>query len=160
RAAIRHGHSREPAASRRARPSAVARRLARAAAARAVHDREHPRLDAPLVPRARRAQQEDGQSDRAARRAQRVASVPWVRDARRAPAPGGAHARGAADLGIAPSPAGPTAAQLLFFLFVLLFFRLFFFDGTLSPSARASDKPIAIACLRLVTFWPDRPLRN
>ena len=33
-----------------------------------------------------------------------------------------------------------------------------FFAGTLPPSLRASDKPIAIACLRLVTFLPERPL--
>lgn len=30
-----------------------------------------------------------------------------------------------------------------------------FLRGTLPPSLRASDKPIAIACLRLVTFFPD-----
>jgi hypothetical protein len=30
-----------------------------------------------------------------------------------------------------------------------------FFDGTLPPSRRASDRPIAIACFRLFTFWPD-----
>jgi hypothetical protein len=30
--------------------------------------------------------------------------------------------------------------------------------GTLPPSRRACDSPIAIACLRLVTFLPDRPL--
>jgi hypothetical protein len=30
--------------------------------------------------------------------------------------------------------------------------------GTLAPDFRASDSPIAIACLRLVTFFPDRPL--
>ena len=39
----------------------------------------------------------------------------------------------------------------------------FFFDedflrGTLPPAFRACDKPIAIACLRLFTFLPDRPL--
>jgi hypothetical protein len=34
----------------------------------------------------------------------------------------------------------------------------FFGGGTLPPSLRASDRPIAIACLRLVTFLPDRPL--
>src|SRR5262249_52288490 len=39
------------------------------------------------------------------------------------------------------------------------FFELFFF-GTLSPSLRASDRPIAIACFLLVTFLPDRPLFN
>jgi len=41
----------------------------------------------------------------------------------------------------------------------------FFFDedflrGTLAPSFRASDSPIAIACFLLVTFFPDRPLFN
>jgi len=30
--------------------------------------------------------------------------------------------------------------------------------GTLPPSLRASDKPIAMACLRLVTVLPDLPL--
>jgi len=30
--------------------------------------------------------------------------------------------------------------------------------GTLPPAFRASDKPIAMACLRLVTFLPLRPL--
>jgi hypothetical protein len=34
------------------------------------------------------------------------------------------------------------------------------FFGTFLPSALASDKPIAIACLRLVTFLPERPLRK
>ena len=33
-----------------------------------------------------------------------------------------------------------------------------FFLGTLAPARRASDKPIAIACFRLLTFFPDRPL--
>jgi hypothetical protein len=32
--------------------------------------------------------------------------------------------------------------------------------GTLPPARRASESPIAIACLRLVTFLPERPLRN
>ena len=44
-----------------------------------------------------------------------------------------------------------------------LLFRRFFFDaffGTFLPSARASERPIAIACLRLVTFRPERPLFN
>jgi hypothetical protein len=30
--------------------------------------------------------------------------------------------------------------------------------GTFAPFSRASDNPIAIACLRLVTFFPLRPL--
>jgi hypothetical protein len=33
-----------------------------------------------------------------------------------------------------------------------------FFDGTLPPSRRASDRPMAMACLRLVTFFPEPPL--
>jgi len=32
--------------------------------------------------------------------------------------------------------------------------------GTLPPARRASDSPIAMACLRLLTFLPDRPLRK
>jgi hypothetical protein len=39
---------------------------------------------------------------------------------------------------------------------LLLFFEAFF--GTLLPSALASERPIAIACLRLLTLRPDRPL--
>jgi hypothetical protein len=30
--------------------------------------------------------------------------------------------------------------------------------GTLPPARRASDRPIAIACFRLLTGFPDRPL--
>jgi len=30
--------------------------------------------------------------------------------------------------------------------------------GTFAPARRASDRPIAIACFRLVTFLPERPL--
>jgi hypothetical protein len=33
-----------------------------------------------------------------------------------------------------------------------------FLRGTLAPARRASERPIAIACLRLVTFLPERPL--
>ena len=29
--------------------------------------------------------------------------------------------------------------------------------GTLLPAPRASERPIAIACLRLFTLFPDRP---
>jgi hypothetical protein len=43
--------------------------------------------------------------------------------------------------------AGPAIAR---------FFAVFF--GTFCPAARASDSPIAIACLRLLTVLPDRPL--
>jgi hypothetical protein len=35
-----------------------------------------------------------------------------------------------------------------------------FFFGTFAPARRASDNPIATACLRLVTFFPELPLRN
>src|SRR5262249_40179472 len=38
--------------------------------------------------------------------------------------------------------------------------RAVFFFGTLAPSRRASDSPIAIACLRLFTLRPERPLRS
>ena len=43
--------------------------------------------------------------------------------------------------------------RYFFFLLVEDFLR-----GTLAPDRRASDNPIAIACLRLVTFLRDRPL--
>src|SRR5213078_1429298 len=32
--------------------------------------------------------------------------------------------------------------------------------GTFPPARRASERPIAIACLRLFTLRPERPLRN
>jgi hypothetical protein len=38
------------------------------------------------------------------------------------------------------------------------FFEAFF--GTFLPFALASDRPIAIACLRLLTLRPERPLFN
>jgi hypothetical protein len=44
----------------------------------------------------------------------------------------------------------------VFFFFAAFFFEAFF--GTFLPSARASDNPIAIACFRLVTLRPERPL--
>jgi hypothetical protein len=34
------------------------------------------------------------------------------------------------------------------------------FFGTLPPARRASDRPIATACLRLLTFLPELPLRS
>src|SRR5215207_11674924 len=45
-----------------------------------------------------------------------------------------------------------------FFFVALRFFDAFF--GTFLPFALASDRPIAIACLRLLTFLPERPLFN
>ena len=44
----------------------------------------------------------------------------------------------------------------VFFFVALRFFDVFF--GTFLPLALASDSPIAIACLRLLTFLPERPL--
>ena len=41
-----------------------------------------------------------------------------------------------------------------------LFFAALRFFGTFAPAARAWDRPIAIACLRLLTLRPDRPLFN
>jgi hypothetical protein len=40
------------------------------------------------------------------------------------------------------------------------FFLAFFLRGTFPPARRASDNPIAMACFRLVTFFPERPLRR
>jgi hypothetical protein len=42
------------------------------------------------------------------------------------------------------------------FLAVFRLFEVFF--GTFLPAALASERPIAIACLRLFTFRPERPL--
>lgn len=42
--------------------------------------------------------------------------------------------------------------------FVLVFFAADFFFGTFAPALRASERPMAMACLRLVTFFPLRPL--
>jgi hypothetical protein len=42
--------------------------------------------------------------------------------------------------------------------FELDFFDDDFFDGTLPPARRASESPMAMACLRLVTFLPELPL--
>jgi hypothetical protein len=52
----------------------------------------------------------------------------------------------------------PFFADVFFFV---AFFTLFLapaFFGTFFPSARASDNPIAIACLRLLTVFPEPPL--
>jgi hypothetical protein len=38
--------------------------------------------------------------------------------------------------------------------------RLALFFGTFAPAALASERPMAIACLRLLTFRPERPLFN
>jgi hypothetical protein len=48
------------------------------------------------------------------------------------------------------------ALRFFDFLAVFRFFEAFF--GTFAPAALASERPIAIACLRLFTLRPDRPL--
>src|SRR5262249_30662846 len=61
----------------------------------------------------------------------------------------------AGDLRRSPKPGrGSARAVWIAYRFALRFF------GTLLPARRASDRPIAIACLRLLTFLPLRPLRN
>jgi len=48
---------------------------------------------------------------------------------------------------------------LLFWeVFLVLFFA--FLAGTFLPALRASERPMAIACFRLLTFLPERPLFN
>jgi hypothetical protein len=42
--------------------------------------------------------------------------------------------------------------------FLGIFWGIFW--GTFLPARRASDRPIAMACFRDVTFFPDRPLRS
>src|SRR4051812_39481646 len=51
----------------------------------------------------------------------------------------------------------------VFDAFFAVFFadaRALFFGGTFLPSRRASDRPMAIACLRLLTLRPEPPLFN
>jgi hypothetical protein len=48
--------------------------------------------------------------------------------------------------------------DFLFEDFVGRFFDDDFRLGTLPPALRASDRPIAMACLRLFTVLPERPL--
>src|SRR6185436_7224358 len=50
------------------------------------------------------------------------------------------------------------AKLLAIYLLVLFFLPELFFFGTFAPALRASERPIAIACFRLVTFLPLRPL--
>lgn len=44
--------------------------------------------------------------------------------------------------------------------FLEVFFDPFLRGGTLPPSRRASDRPMAMACLRLLTFLRERPDRK
>ena len=56
----------------------------------------------------------------------------------------------------------PGADLLAPFFFETLFLAIFFFRGagTLAPFSLASDNPMAMACLRLITFLPLLPLRK
>src|SRR5436190_11839779 len=45
-----------------------------------------------------------------------------------------------------------------YFLFDEDFFDDDFFFGTFAPDRRASERPMAMACLRLFTFLPELPL--
>jgi hypothetical protein len=52
--------------------------------------------------------------------------------------------------------AGFERASTVLLLMCGYFFRaLFFFRGTFAPDLRASESPMAMACLRLVTFLPE-----
>src|SRR5580704_8313154 len=51
----------------------------------------------------------------------------------------------------------PGYRPVLRLAFLAVRLRAVFF-GTFMPAARASESPIAIACLRLVTLLPERPL--
>src|SRR5215831_8973144 len=55
----------------------------------------------------------------------------------------------------------PSDEKAVYFFFRERDFRdrvNFFFFGTFAPDRRASERPMAIACLRLLTFLPERPL--
>jgi hypothetical protein len=58
------------------------------------------------------------------------------------------------------SPAMTSKSKRYSYLFDLRFFAVLRFFGTFAPFALASESPIAIACLRLLTLRPDRPLFN
>ena len=51
-----------------------------------------------------------------------------------------------------------TAARRLLRDCNYIFRKLFFPWGTFAPDLRASESPMAMACLRLFTFLPERPL--
>jgi hypothetical protein len=50
------------------------------------------------------------------------------------------------------------ADYFLYFRFLAVFLFFAAFSGIFFPSALASDRPMAIACLRLLTLRPDWPL--
>ena len=56
---------------------------------------------------------------------------------------------------MSPRAGAATAGYFLRAVFDGERLRLVFFGGTLAPSLRASERPMAMACLRLVTFRPE-----
>jgi hypothetical protein len=52
----------------------------------------------------------------------------------------------------------PAYLRVLRLAFLTLRPRFAVFFGTFAPAALASERPIAIACLRLLTVRPERPL--
>src|SRR5262249_13373107 len=61
------------------------------------------------------------------------------------------------EMGEAQVPYGATAVTPSIYRFFDADFRFF---GTFAPASRASERPIAMACSRLVTRLPERPLFN
>jgi hypothetical protein len=61
---------------------------------------------------------------------------------------------------MSPRAGAATSGYFLRAVFVDERLRVDFFAGTLPPSRRASDRPMAMACLRLVTFRPEEPERS
>jgi hypothetical protein len=59
---------------------------------------------------------------------------------------------------LAPAFLAPVFLAAVFL--AVAFLAAVFFAGTLPPSRRASAKPMAMACLRLVTFLPEPPLSS
>jgi hypothetical protein len=61
-----------------------------------------------------------------------------------------------------PGHDGPQDSAYRFAFRFFAVFRFFppLFFGTFAPAARASESPMAIACLRLLTLRPERPLFN
>jgi hypothetical protein len=56
---------------------------------------------------------------------------------------------------MSPRAGAATSGYFLRAVFDAERLRAVFFAGTLAPSRRASDRPMAMACLRLVTFCPE-----
>jgi len=62
-----------------------------------------------------------------------------------------------ADVEAVGDPEPVTALERPHLLLRLRRDRPFFLAGTLPPARRACDRPIAMACFRLFTFFPERP---